>query len=772
MKKKKEVKSNIFYSFLNATILNRGERKKFKVVFNIPIYDKANYIFGHSDNITPKNIKSLLIIYSGYFIFWFASLYVFFYFLKNLRKEYLKKKNRTKKLLYKNIINIDTFYYFFQNYFNDFFNFNIYLYNISESYTYDLFYTELLINIYNINFYHSLDIFFLLLNMDALKYEHEQYLTPKKDWDKIRKRILNHFDSSILNYSNSFFNTFYITESYKIFKTINFNWINYNFFDIYFLFNNCVNEFDFFFKKMLDDDIMLEEEKSIKDEVSLLLRDERLDEKLDLYSVDLEDFKLIISLDFFLVFNFYTIYLRRLRFNYYMRNLIILNEYQSLKYLFILVNNPFGKNMTQVDILEYQKIYTLEHYNSNTSQESFNAKFKFFFSKFSRRKWLYIHDKKLDFFSFDVLLNSEYANFTFKLNDTQFKGLKDLLNSRSKFLMYNFIYESIDEIMEFTFYSLAFKLLMRFKSVFKFALTDTTYLELCDFVDVIYTSPMALLRFYFDLQKNFFNNYYYYLYSDNFIMPNFFKDFCFLYKNNNYYFYFYKLTSFFIKIYILIICGIDIFFLEHYQYNFFYKWTWPYLFFSYYASIFFIYYSIKKIKKITYEFILEIETLMLHLNWKLNISPYTDYEHLDLSIFFYTHGLVDAVSFSRFNNFYKKTLFYFKYNNVRVMYLNFKYSLHLKNIYFVLLYENIEYTLIFFFFNLNKILDIFKNKYKESMSECLNATFVYRYYYLMIILDYDRYKNWFEDWTQREFWIFYYWNQYEGYEFYKKRSYL
>jgi len=102
--------------------------------------------------------------------------------------------------------------------------------------------------------------------------------------------------------------------------------------------------------------------------------------------VDLENFRLMISLDFFLVFNFYTIYLRRLRFNYYMRNLTILNEYQSLKYLFILVNNPFGKNKTQVDILEYQKMYTIEHYDENTSQEIFNQKFKFFLSKFIRRK--------------------------------------------------------------------------------------------------------------------------------------------------------------------------------------------------------------------------------------------------------------------------------------------------------------------------------------------------------------------------------------------------
>jgi len=66
--KKKEVKKK-FYSFLNATLLNRGERIKFNFIFNIPIYDKANYVFGHTDDIREKNIMNLLIIYSGYFLF-------------------------------------------------------------------------------------------------------------------------------------------------------------------------------------------------------------------------------------------------------------------------------------------------------------------------------------------------------------------------------------------------------------------------------------------------------------------------------------------------------------------------------------------------------------------------------------------------------------------------------------------------------------------------------------------------------------------------------
>jgi hypothetical protein len=137
--------------------------------------------------------------------------------------------------------------------------------------------------------------------------------------------------------------------------------------------------------------------------------------------------------------------------------------------------------------------------------------------------------------------------------------------------MHTFIYENIDEVMEFNFYSLAFKLLMKFKSVFKFALTGSTYLELDDFVDVIYTGPIPLMKYYYNLQKNLINNFYYNFYSDNFIILNFFKDFKYVYNNDIYYFFFLKLTSFYIKLYTLIICGIDIFFFKHYQEAFFYK---------------------------------------------------------------------------------------------------------------------------------------------------------------------------------------------------------
>lgn len=103
--------------------------------------------------------------------------------------------------------------------------------------------------------------------------------------------------------------------------------------------------------------------------------------------------------------------------------------------------------------------------------------------------------------------------------------------------------------------------------------------------------------------------------------------------------------------------------------------------------------------------------------------------------------MVNAINISRLHNLYNKTLFYFKYNKLTTIHDNFKFSLYLKNLYFIFLYDNIEYTLIFFFFNLDKIFKLLKTEFFDTVSERLISNFLYRYYFLTAILDHDRYKD-------------------------------
>jgi hypothetical protein len=83
----------------------------------------------------------------------------------------------------------------------------------------------------------------------------------------------------------------------------------------------------------------------------------------------------------------------------------------------------------------------------------------------------------------------------------------------------------MSEFLEFRFYSSAYKLVMSFKSVFKFALANTTYLELYELVDVIYASPIAMLRLnrFLNIEETFLLNYE--IYKTYFSLPYFFKDF-------------------------------------------------------------------------------------------------------------------------------------------------------------------------------------------------------------------------------------------------------
>jgi len=93
-----------------------------------------------------------------------------------------------KRALSKNMFDIDIFYYFFRNSFNEFFEANDYISDIAESFMCDLNYIEQLRDKYNLRFFYALDFFFVVLNIEELKYEHDKVLTPEKDWDKIKKK--------------------------------------------------------------------------------------------------------------------------------------------------------------------------------------------------------------------------------------------------------------------------------------------------------------------------------------------------------------------------------------------------------------------------------------------------------------------------------------------------------------------------------------------------------------------------------------------------------
>jgi len=64
--------------------------------------------------------------------------------------------------------------------------------------------------------------------------------------------------------------------------------------------------------------------------------------------INLKKYTIEIPVVFFMLRTYYSVYLRRVRYNHYIRNINTLYEYTSIKYLFILLNNPGGKNKTKI----------------------------------------------------------------------------------------------------------------------------------------------------------------------------------------------------------------------------------------------------------------------------------------------------------------------------------------------------------------------------------------------------------------------------------------
>jgi len=79
---------------------------------------------------------------------------------------------------YLTLYNIDMFYYFFNKYFEEFFLFSDIIKDIQISYIMDLYNKMYLIDIYNINCFYYLDFFYVLFNIEDIKYEHDKCLTP------------------------------------------------------------------------------------------------------------------------------------------------------------------------------------------------------------------------------------------------------------------------------------------------------------------------------------------------------------------------------------------------------------------------------------------------------------------------------------------------------------------------------------------------------------------------------------------------------------------
>lgn len=169
-------------------------------------------------------------------------------------------------------------------------------------------------------------------------------------------------------------------------------------------------------------------------------------------------------------------------------------------------------------------------------------------------------------------------------------------------LIYDFFNENFSEYMYITGLLDGYRLLMEFKSVYKFRLVNSLYLEIDEFVDSIYSLPLAILALYKDYDYKMATKLIINLYVNNFINYYFLKD-LYQYNNENYLYYYMQLSSFYNKLYNFIIEIVDPIFLYSFYGACYYKDIEGYKHMVYYASLYVLNYAINNFDKLNYDLI-------------------------------------------------------------------------------------------------------------------------------------------------------------------------
>lgn len=184
---------------------------------------------------------------------------------------------------------------------------------------------------------------------------------------------------------------------------------------------------------------------------------------------------------------------------------------------FILHNNPYGKNKTKVAFFKYQRLWTIDYFKLYIEERAFNKWFLFYSTRSFRLKKVIKDEKITDFYSFNVISN--YLNLDLILKISEFKNFE---------YIYEFYYDNMLGFLEMNHRIDGFKLAMKTRSVkfFKnFRLGRSSFLELDEFIEMMYVLPYDIFFYYKYINKVLYFDFILDLYNKKFINYYFLKDF-------------------------------------------------------------------------------------------------------------------------------------------------------------------------------------------------------------------------------------------------------
>jgi hypothetical protein len=772
--KKKLDESEKFCSFLKNSLLPKKFRYKFPFLLNNSKLSDLRFKQQVYNNKWTHNEEVTFILYTAFNIFYFC---LFF----NYEDEILELDNEDRDCLSLFLFNYSTFYYFLNNVLYQLYIYNIDLKFFIYSYTLDLKYKNNYLFLFNyFIFLYNLN-FFVLLNLGLIKYEHDMALTPPDKWDKIPKMDLDFFDYSeftdfnisndvLLNYQDNMFYSFCVYEIYLDFTFYFFNIFSLDFFHKLILKNkkNKKNKIKHrnYLSKILYNEI-LSNKKEYNDEFFqknynefLLILSEFNINKLDYYKnmMDVRSFMVKIPYLFFLMYTWYIIHYRNFRYNLYVRSYYFFEEYTCKKKKFILHNNPYGKNRMKIPFFKFQRLWTIDHFKLYIEERFFNKWFLFYSTRCFNLKNFVINENLVNLYSFNNLLDNSNLNLLLKMNKLQ-----------NFEYVYEFYYDNLLDILDINRTIEGYKLVMRTrisKFTRKFKLGRSSFLELDEFIEMMYTLPFDIFLYYRHMNKVMFFDFMLELYNRKFINFYFLKDF---YNLNNKIDHIknYKMVNLYNKLIYLSFYIIDPFFLKYFWRKFFPRRLKMLRCAQNYLKLYLIQCGIRGNTRLN---ILNYDFFHHYLNWRTDTSTSVQQNKFYKDEFSASLSISNIIVKSRFFDLLEKLKFILNLNNIFNIQRLQHFILLLKVYYTILLNENIDIIFYIFFFNINKFLNIQNNTNTWlQMNYIIDNNFLYRYYVYFLLFEFNYYIDWFNNKMKRVLWIFHKkdYVEHEGELFYK-----
>ena len=756
-----------FCSFFKNTLIPRKFSYKFPFVIN---NTKREYFSRDVSTILldPENRYVIRIILHAYLMLWWALYHIY-----STQFEFTNKNDNINESF---IYDFPTFEFLNQNYFSEIYFASDDFQDLNIACHFDNSYFNTYINYFNLYLFSNLKVYELLLNFEKYKYEEDVVLLGE---DKAVKWSMDFFSVDLLNLQDNLLFVLCIYEFYIDFYDYKFNIFNYDFFSRSLLFKDVniesskkdIKPFNFLtstYFSFCTDLLDLGEKKKIMNKTlykhfKIWNENETIKNKgvfdSTKHIMDVKYFGIRMPYIFFLLYTWYSIYYRRIRYNFYIRGQQFFQEYAGRMHYFIWHNNPFSKNKAKMFILRYQKLFTVYHFKGYIEIKWFNDWFFFYSTK--RAKLL----NNIDFNNKD----SEKIAFTFMLNRADI--LLQNLNFKEHFMYYFNIF-SYDHLLSYLInlesvygYRLLMKTpLVKFKLRFSFG--RLSYEEYKPMLDNVFwlTADKIRLRNYMKktLNLEFLIKLYNSIYTNFYFLKDFFN-----FKNRGILIRNFRILTFYDKIVSIIFMNLD---------PFFFKYFWKRCFPSKWHKLWNIYdyiwmhllLIINVYPTITFN-IPKFDFSMYFLNWRIDVSESVIKNHFYLDYFNYTYIMINELYRNRFYELIRKVNFLLIDRKRNL----FSYQLLLtnyRNFLFELLADNPEYILLLYFLNNLSYLNLLNNFNFNYNKDFIYSTFIYRYYVYTFLFSKFLYNDWFENWDKRILWIFKNFHKHEGILFYSKKT--